>query len=49
MVDTVVGVYCRPPDQEEEVDEAYRHLVDTSTRSHGELQLVNDFSMHIRI
>ena len=26
MVDTAVGVYCRPPDQEEEVDEAYRQL-----------------------
>jgi len=23
MVDAVVGVYCKPPDQEEEVNEAF--------------------------
>ena len=27
VVDTAVGVYCRPPDQEEEVDEAYRQQI----------------------
>ena len=43
MGDTVVGVYYRPPDQEEEVDEAFHEQLEVASRSQA-LVHVGDFN-----
>ncbi|GAB0209615.1 hypothetical protein GRJ2_003427200 [Grus japonensis] len=43
MGDTVVGVYYRPPDQEEEVDEAFYRQLEVALRSQA-LVLMGDFN-----
>jgi len=43
MGDTVVGVYCRPPDQEEEVDEAFYRQLKVASQSQA-LVLLVDFN-----
>ncbi|GAB0210390.1 mitochondrial enolase superfamily member 1 [Grus japonensis] len=43
MGDTVVGVYYRPPDQEEEVDEAFYRQLEVASRSQA-LVLMGDFN-----
>ncbi|GAB0205201.1 hypothetical protein GRJ2_002985700 [Grus japonensis] len=43
MGDTVVGVYYRPPDQEEDVDEAFCRQLEVASRSQA-LVLMGDFS-----
>ncbi|GAB0204592.1 mitochondrial enolase superfamily member 1 [Grus japonensis] len=43
MGDTVVDVYYRPPDQEEEVDEAFYRQLEVASRSQA-LVLVEDFN-----
>jgi len=40
MDDIIVGVYYRPPDQEEEVIEAFYKLLKIVSCSHGGLQPV---------
>jgi len=42
MDDTVVGVYYRPPDQEEEVDEAFYRQLKVASQSQA-LVLMGDF------
>jgi len=42
MGDTVVGVYCRPPDQEEEADEAFYRQLKVASQSQA-LVLLGDF------
>jgi len=41
--DTVVDVYCRPPDQEEEVDEAFYKQLEGASQSPA-LVLMEDFN-----
>ncbi|GAB0208952.1 hypothetical protein GRJ2_003360900 [Grus japonensis] len=43
MGDTVVGVYYRPPDQEEEVDEAFYRQLEVASQSQA-LVLMGDFN-----
>jgi len=43
MDDTVVGVYYRPPDQEEEVDEAFYRQLKVVSQSQA-LFLMGDFN-----
>ena len=43
MGDTVVGVCYRPPDQEEEVDEAFYRQLEVASQSQA-LVLVGDFN-----
>ena len=43
MGDTVVGVYYRPPDQEEEVDETFYKQLEVASQSQA-LVLLGDFS-----
>ena len=41
--DTVVGVYYRPPDQDEEADEAFQKQLDVASHSQA-LVLMGDFN-----
>ena len=43
MSDTVVGVYYRPPDQEEEVDEAFYSQLNVASQSQSPV-LIGDFN-----
>jgi len=43
MSDVIVGLYYRPPDQEEEVDEAFHRQLKVASQSQG-LVLVGDFN-----
>ena len=43
MGDTVVGVYYRPPDQEEEVDEAFYRQLEVASQSQA-LVLMGDLT-----
>ncbi|GAB0177486.1 hypothetical protein GRJ2_000213900 [Grus japonensis] len=43
MGDTVVGVYCRQPDQDEEVNEAFYRQLEVASRSQA-LVLMGDFN-----
>jgi len=43
MGDVIVSVYCRPPDQEEEVDEAFYKQLQVASQSQA-LVLMGDFN-----